>query len=275
MSWNPFKSIGHTLEKAGETVASTVTHAASTLAHTVDSAAQSTGHVVSDTFNDAVKGAEQNFKIAEREIENVVNSGQAALLKALAGKKIQEYAGIIKALLKAWPQVAKRLSGELEIIADAAAHKRLNAQVIGAMEKIAGAAELQHVLSEAAHKSLASFAVEFGGNVAAVASVDGALGYATGLPNITDVKGYGSVGLSLGASVGASGDLALGLNTSSPEHSGGPFIALIVEGDLDVGGGIVVSFNLPDLSFGGFTIPVSAGEEVNIAVGGGYTFIFG
>ena len=72
----------------------------------------------------------------------------------------------------------------------------------------------------------------------------------------------------------SSADLALGLSTSSPENSGGPFIAFTMEGDLGIGGGVVVSFGLPDFEFGGFTIPVSAGEEFNLSVGGGYTFVF-
>ncbi len=274
MGLNPFKSIGHVFEKAGEKVASTVKSTATTVSQTTSAAAQSAGHFVSNTFSDAVKDAGQEFDNAKNEIQSVVNAGQEAILKSLAGKKIQEYAGIIESLVQAWPRVVSSLGSEVDVLRNAASQKSMNLQVAEAMKHIATSPELRETLSEAANKSIASFAVEFGGNVADVLSVDGAIGFAAGLPNITNVKGYGSVGLSLGASAGASGDLALGLNTSSPEDSGGPFIAFILEGDLDIGGGIVVSFNLPDLSFGGFTIPVSAGEEVNLSVGGGYTFIF-
>ena len=86
--------------------------------------------------------------------------------------------------------------------------------------------------------------------------------------------GASSVGLSLGASVGAAGNLALGLYPASPEDYGGAFIATTLQGAFEIGGGIVVSFDLPDLGFGGLAIPVLIGEEVNISVGGGYTFIF-
>jgi hypothetical protein len=82
------------------------------------------------------------------------------------------------------------------------------------------------------------------------------------------------VGFSLGASAGGAGDVALGLYTASPQNYGGPFAAVALEGAAGMGGGIVVSFDLSNLSFGGFAIPVSAGEKVNVSVGGGCTFMF-
>jgi hypothetical protein len=81
------------------------------------------------------------------------------------------------------------------------------------------------------------------------------------------------VGLSLGASAGGSGDVALGLYTSSSQNYAGPFVAVTVEGAVGIGGGVVVSFDVPGLGFGGFAIPVSAGDKVNVSVGGGYTFM--
>lgn len=281
MGWNPFKSIATAVEKAGDKVESTVkstvrtvSHATTTTVHSLGHTGQSAETAVSNTFNDAVKESEKEFDDAKQEIQSVVDSSADAILQSLAVKKVEEYASLIEAVLKAWPKVASNFASEVKVLRDAALRGSVTPDVIAAMKKIATSAYLRETLAEAANKSIASFAVEFGGNVADVASVDGAVGFAIGLPNITIVKGYGSVGLSLGAAAGASADLALGLNTSSPEDSGGPFIAFIVEGDLDVGGGIAVSFNLPDLSFGGFTIPVSAGEEINLSVGGGYTFIF-
>ena len=93
------------------------------------------------------------------------------------------------------------------------------------MKKIATSPELRETLGKAADKSIVSFTVEFGGNIAAVASVDGSLGFVTKLQNFINVKRYGLVGLSLGASAGGCGDVALGLYTSSPQDYGGPIIA--------------------------------------------------
>ncbi|MGB5775094.1 MAG: hypothetical protein WBP89_10570 [Sedimenticolaceae bacterium] len=87
------------------------------------------------------------------------------------------------------------------------------------------------------------------------------------------MKHYGSMGLSLGASAGGSGDVALGMYTSSLQNYAGPFVAVTVEGAVGIGGGVVVSFDVPDWSFGGFAIPVSVGDKVNVSVGGGYTFM--
>jgi hypothetical protein len=53
----------------------------------------------------------------------------------------------------------------------------MNPKVATAMNKIATPKELRETPSKAADKSIVSFAVEFGGNIAALASVDGALGF--------------------------------------------------------------------------------------------------
>jgi hypothetical protein len=71
----------------------------------------------------------------------------------------------------------------------------MNPEVAAAMKKIATPPELRETLRKAADKSIVSFAVEFGGNIAAVASVDGALGFVTVLQNFTNVKRYGRWGL--------------------------------------------------------------------------------
>ncbi|MGD0886852.1 MAG: hypothetical protein ABSA46_18580 [Thermodesulfovibrionales bacterium] len=274
MAFDPFKSVGHAVKKAGETVASTVTSTATTMLHMSSGVAQSGGQFVSNTFHDAVKNAEKEFDIAKNEIQSVVNSGQKTVLKSLASRKIQEYADIIKSLVKAWPHVLSRLGNKVDLLRNEASQKGVSPRVVKAMKQIAMSPELREPLSQAAGKSIKSFAVEFGGGVAAVESANGALGFVVELQRMTNVRRYGSVGLSLGASVGAAGNVALGLYTSSPENYGGPFIASTLQGAFGIGGGIVVSFDLPDLSFSGFAIPVSVGEEVNISVGGGYTFIF-
>jgi hypothetical protein len=53
----------------------------------------------------------------------------------------------------------------------------MNPEVATAMNKIATPTELRETPSKAADKSIVYFAVEFGGNIAALASVDGALGF--------------------------------------------------------------------------------------------------
>jgi len=273
MDKNPFKGISHAVKKAGESVASGVTGAGATLLQTVSGAAQSGGHFVSRVLHSAVKDAEGEFKAAKDEVQRGVNSEEEAALKSLAGKKVREYADIIRSLVKAWPAVVMRLGGEVEVLRHAASQKRTDPKAAAAMKRIATSPELSKTLSKAVDRSIVSFAIEFGGSVAAVAGVDGAIGFVTELRNFTNVKRYGSVGLSLGASAGGSDDVALGLYTSSPQNYAGPFVSITMEGAVGIGGGIVVSFGFPDLSFGGFAIPVAVGDKVNVSVGGGYTFM--
>ena len=274
MAFDPFKSINHAVKKAGETVASTVTGAATTMLHISSDVARSGGHFVSNTFHSAVKDAEKEFDTVKNEIQSVVNSHQESILRSLAARKLQEYADIIESLLKAWPQVLSRLGSEVDLLRNEVSQSGVSPKVVKAMKQIAMSPELREPLRKASGKSIKSFAVEFGGNVAAVTGVNGALGFVTELEKPSNVRRYGSVGLSLGASVGAVGNLALGLYTSVPENYGGPFIASTLQGAFEIGGGVIVSFDLPELSFGGFAIPVSVSEEVDISIGGGYTFIF-
>ncbi|HET6513892.1 MAG TPA: hypothetical protein VFG09_01940 [Thermodesulfovibrionales bacterium] len=273
MAFDPFRSVSDAVKKAGKTVASSVTGAATTMLHVGSGVAQSGGHFVSDVFHYAVKDAEKELDAAGQEIQSVISSGQEIALKSLAARKIQGYAGIIKSLVKAWPQVLSILGSDVDVLRHEASQRGMSPKVVKAMRRIAASPELREPLSDAAGKSIRSFAVEFGGNVAAVESVNGALGFVAELQKIANVRRYGSVGLSFGASVGASGNLALGLYTSSPEDYRGPFIAVTLQGVIEIGGGVAVSFDLPDLRFGGFAIPVSVGEEFNISVGGGYTFM--
>jgi hypothetical protein len=147
-----------------------------------------------------------------------------------------------------------RLVSEVDLLRNATSQKGMSPKVVQAMNKIAMLPELRGPLGQAACESIKSCAVEFGGNVTTVTVVNGALGLVAELQRSTNVWRYGSVGLSLGASVGATGDLALRLYTSCPEDYGGPFIASTLQGAFAIGGGIVDSFDLPDSSFGGGTI---------------------
>ena len=61
----------------------------------------------------------------------------------------------------------------------------MNQEAAAAIKQIAMSPGLRETLSKAANKSIVSLAVEFGGNVAAVASVDGALGSVSELQNFT------------------------------------------------------------------------------------------
>lgn len=265
-----FDSIGHAFKKAGETVEKGVTEAT----HAAAGAAQTVAKTTTETFNEAVKGAGDSFNAAKGEISKLVEAGEDAVLRNKAAQEVGEYSDIIGDLVKVWPTVASRFASELAELRTAASSREMTAGAKQAMIEVATSSEIAPILERAASKSIASFAIEFGGGAALVIGGEGAIGAAIGLPNMTDVAGYGSVGVSIGASEGASGDVAIGLNTSAPKDSGGAYLSVSVEADIGVGGGVVVSYNLPDLSFGGFMIPVSAGEEINVSVGGGYTFMF-
>ena len=62
------------------------------------------------------------------------------------------------------------------------------------------------------------------------------------------------------------------MSTSKPDDQAGPFAAVVLQVDAALGGGIAVSFNLPDMSFGGVSVAIEAGEEVELSGSAGYTW---
>ena len=70
----------------------------------------------------------------------------------------------------------------------------------------------------------------------------------------------------------ATPDLMVGVSVQKPDHQPGPSAAVIVQVDGVLGGGIAVSFNLPDMSFSGITVAIEVGEEFQLSGSAGYTW---
>lgn len=281
---------------AANTVADGVTTAANTVAGGVTTAVTAVGNVTvegadavaegvttaadtlakggSEAFEDAVNAGETAFDDVRHSLEKAMEAGELAIIGPAGKKTIEELKGLINEVKSAWDTVSSELSSEVEIIRSVASGKQISDRAKSAMSTICKHPEMGSALGGFFAKSYASFGIEFGGSVAAGVGGEAALGIVAGLPDLADIRGYGSVGLSVGAEAGAEGDVALVFNLSSPEDSGGAYVSLIFSLEVDVGGTVVVSFNLPDFSLGGISIGLGAGEEAGIAVGGGYTFIF-
>jgi hypothetical protein len=240
----------------------------------VSSAVDVIGQTGSQAFDSAVNAGEEAFDDVKTALESALEAGEAALLSAAGKAKVEELQPIIDQLVDVWPGVRSDMSEALGVLRAAAMGKSVTDEAERALESLAKNDDLSKVLGQFFAKSFISFGFEFGASATFGVGVEAALGVVAGLPNVTDIKGYGTVGGSVGASAGAEVDESLVLNFSAPEDSGGPFVDIIFSLEAEVGGTIVVSFNLPDFSLGGISIGLGEGEEVSVAVGGGYTYVF-
>lgn len=299
------KSAEHGVESAGKSIEHGVTQATGTVAHTFSAGVDATGHAFqtvetsvgnvavagthdvetgvttaadavaqggSQAFEAAVRSGEAEFDNLKHTLEKALQDGEASIIGPAAEHLVKELSSEISAVTKAWKKVSKSLSSDIEIIKSAALSKQVTDRVESSLANIAK--KMGSALGTFFSKSYVSFGIEFGASAAYGVAGEVALGVIAGLPNITDVRGYGAVGVSAGAEAGAEGDVAIVFNLSSPADSGGASLNVVVSLEVDVGGTVVVSYNLPDFTLGGISIGLGAGEEAGISVGAGYTFIF-
>lgn len=240
--------------------------------HGIDTATTSLTRGAEAEFRAAVNAADQEFDSIKATLEEALKRGEAEVAKAIAKTKVQALAEDMNSLVAEMNRLENDLAHDISALKAAALHRVVTPQARLALLSVANA--LQNVIAPFHTQSFASFGIDFGASAALGIEGDVSIGLLAGFPNITDVRGYGAVGVSVGAAEGIEGDVSLVFTTSAPAESGGPGLDIIISGDFGVGGTVVVSFNLPDLSFGGISIGLAAGEEVDISVGAGYTFVF-
>lgn len=263
---------GHAFQNVATTVGKVAVTGASQVESGVTTAADTIARGASQEFDAAVRSGQHEFDNLRKTLEKALADGETKIVASAAERLIKDMSGDIAAVGKAWKKVSKNLSSDIDVIKSAALSKNITSRVEKSLDEIGKS--MSSALGAFFSKSYVSFGIEFGASAALGVAGEVALGVIAGLPNITDVRGYGSVGVSLGAEAGAEGDIAIVFNLSSPADSGGASLNVVVSLEVDIGGTIVVSFNLPDFSLGGISIGLGAGEEAGITVGGGYTFIF-
>lgn len=268
------ETVEHGLEDAGTAVGQVVVQGADAVSSGVTTAANTIASGGSQAFDSAVHAGEQGFDDVKSSLDQALQAGEASILSASAKARIQELQPTISQLVNIWPEVRSAMSPELAILRDAAQNKSVTSDAENALRNLAKNSELAAVLGQFHSKSFVSFGFEFGASAAAGVGINAAVGVIAGLPNVTDIRGYGAVGGSVGVAVGGEVDESLVVNYSSPENSGGPFVNVIFSVEAEVGGTIIVSFNLPDFSFGGLSIGLGEGAEASVSVGGGYSWVF-
>jgi len=263
---------GNAIQQVVTTVGDVAVTSATDIETGVTSAANTVASGASQEFDTAINAGQDAFDDVKSKIESAVKNGEAKIIDPLAKSTVDALAHEIQTLCNAWNIIESTMSGEIESIRNSAMNREVTQEATQAYQDIAKA--LGPELALFRQKNYASFGIEVGASASFGVAGEVGLGLLGGLPDFLDLRGYGSVGVTVGVEEGVEADISLVFNNSAPADSGGPSLNVVVSLDVAVGGTVVVSFNLPDFSFGGISIGLAAGEEVGISVGGGYTYIF-
>ena len=195
----------------------------------------------------------------------------AALLNTTsneAQEKVKTYEGLLAELVAE----AHLFTGLADVIASCAERGDSTAAreaIKAALEEASGVTREMGKLSSA---DLVTLTFEVGGQVDLGVGADASAGFAAAVPDVLDIKAYASAGITAGAEEGVDLGLTIGMSPQKYDDQGGPFVAVSVSVEAALGGGLAVSFNLPDMSFGGVSVAIEAGEELQVAVGAGYSW---
>ncbi len=258
--WDEFL---HVVKKVGDTV-STALNPVGAITESVIGQS-SPADIVFETLSSV---AAPDLAVAQNLFGQVVDSALYASKKNDA----EEHAKPYESLIRQFVDEADSFTGLAGVLVKSAKDGD-SAKAQQAIKAALG--EASGVMSEIKRLSsadLLTLTFEIGGQADLIAGVDGSVGYAVGVPDVLDAKPYASAGITLGAEEGGDVGIVVGMSPQKPKKQSGPFVAIIVEVDAALGGGIAVSFNLPEMSFGGVSVAIEAGEELQVSGSGGYTW---
>lgn len=225
-----------------------------------------------DAFRDAVNASKEAYEKVKTDIENALHEAELKILEAIAKAAIGRMEHDIKALLSKFRSLEHDLKDELDAIRKSAEARVVTQGAKAALVKIT-AAMASEIAPFEGH-GMYAFGIDFGASADLVAEADVSLGILEGIPDFHDVRGYGSVGVSVGAGEGLQADASLVFSAHSPQDSGGPAVRIILSADFEAGGTVIVSFDLPKLSVSSISIGLAAGEEFDVSAGAGFTYVF-
>ena len=266
------KAVGGAFKTAGEDVGKVVVTGADDVAHGVTSATDAIAHGASKEFENAVHAGENAYNDVKSDIEKAIRDGEAKIVGAWAKKVVGDLEGEITELKAFWQAMEGPMASEIATIRAAAHAKETSPEADQAMREISQS--LAPAIASFLQKSYVSFGLEFGASAELGVGGEVGVGLLAGVPDLLDIRGYGSVGVTAGVDEGAEADVSLVFNTCAPKDAGGASLNVAISLDVAVGGTVVVSYNVPGFTLGGISIGFAGGEEVGVAVGAGYSYVF-
>jgi hypothetical protein len=240
-------------------------------------------------FDAIQKAAKDVWNDAQEMIKKAIEAGEKAILEPIAKALIDGLP--IKEICSAWKSISSENGPLVDVVKAAAIGKIVTPESEGAMDKLRqkmepqvtnfhkqtkqnlSSAALQPFAQAATNSSFLGFGLQFGGSAVYGIGVEGGIGMLVGIP-AGNVVGYGSVGVNIGAEVGAEVDQSIVFTVGDPKDSGGVYVGIVLSLVADLGGTIQVGFAFPSFNFTTIAIGLGEGVEAQVAIDGGYTFTF-
>jgi gas vesicle protein len=275
--------------------ANAVTGAANTVAHEVERGAtdltrefekisDDLGQVAEKAYRDALEAGESAWNEVVELSERWLTDALTELVVKVAEGIYRDHLALIESLFKAGHGLMEdpRSRKELERLFKHAASKKQDSESDKTVSSLAKSQDMNRSNEKAKKEGFGSMSFGFGGSLAYGAGGEGCYGFAFGLPDTSKIQGFFGMGGVVG-SVGGSGSLQIGVWFDEPKKLEGPYLAVGLEFETDVGGGIQIIFAMPksekewlsmDFKLAGIVVCVGGGGEASVAVSSGYTWTF-
>jgi hypothetical protein len=265
-----------------------VSHAANQAAGFTQDAASAIGKTAQETYEAALDAGVSAYNQVHDQIEKWVNDALLEQLVKIASAAYDKNRRVVSDLARSMNALLANPAthAQLEVLGKQAAGKKHDPKTDQQVKAMASSPQLAPANKSASSAGWGSISIGYGGSAAYGVGGEGSYGYAYQLSAL-GVGGFFSLGGVL-ASAGASVTLQLGVWAPAPSGLAGPYLAVELEVEIEVGGGVQVIFALPatdaawqDLITGkaslapvGIVVVAGGGGEVSAALGGGYTWTF-
>lgn len=274
---------------AANTVAHEVSRGATDLTRELDKLSDDVSEVAEKAYHEALEAGEAAWNEVVEFTERWLTDALAELAVKMAKDIYRDHLVLIENLFKAGHGLLEdpRSRKELELLVKCSASKKQSPESDKTVESLAKSNDTKQANKSAQDKGFGSMSFGFGGSHAYGAGAEGCFGFAFGLPNASNIGGFFGVGGVVG-SMGTSGTVQLGVWNCKPRELAGPYLAVSLEFESDIGGGVQIIFSLPKsekewqklftekwmLDLAGIVVAVGGGGEVSVAVSSGYTWTY-
>ncbi len=287
--------VADTTKDAANKTANAVTGAANTVAHEVERGttdltrefekiSDDLGHVAEKAYRDALEAGESAWNEVVELSERWLTDALTEIAVKVAEGIYRDHLALIESLCKAGHGLLEdpRSRNELERLFKHAASKKQDSESDKTVKSLAKSQDMKQSNEKAKKEGFGAMSFGFGGSLAYGAGGEGCYGFAFGLPDASKIQGFFGMGGVVG-SVGGSGTLQIGVWFDEPKKLEGPYLAVGLEFETEVGGGIQIIFSMPksekewlsmDFKLAGIVVCVGGGGEASVAVSSGYTWTF-
>jgi hypothetical protein len=271
------------------TVAHEVSRGATDLTRELDQLSDDVSKVAEKAYHEALEAGESAWNEVVEFTERWLTDALSDLAVKMAEDIYRDHLVLIEHLFKAGHGLLEdpKSRKEIEQLVKFSASKKQNSESDKTVTSLAKSNDMKQANKTAQDKGYRCMSFGFGGSHAFGAGAEGCIGFAFGLPNASNIGGFFGVGGVVG-SMGTSGSIQMGVWNCKPKDLAGPYLAVSLEFESDIGGGVQIIFSLPKsekdwqelftekwmLDLAGIVVAVGGGGEASVAVSSGYTWTY-